>query len=176
MPCKKDFRRVDKATGRAMRGSQRQIQILVNDRQKEFRERLLAVLSPPAPVEAMLRWVSPLAEDGFNEYQDAEFLQKLELSQHCATLKKFWPEGGPCWDALAIVEGPNTHGAVLIEAKSHISEMKSAWKAKAAASRALIEEALDLTAENLGVRRNPLWTEDYYQIANRYAHYTSCAR
>ena len=169
MPCKKDLRRVDEATGRAMRGSQWQIQTLVNSRQEEFSKEILRLLSLPPLVEAKLRWVSPLAEDGFKEYQDREFLEKLELNQHSARLKEFWPTGGPCWDALAIVEGMNPHGAVLIEAKSHISEMDSACKARGA-SRERIENSLALTARSLQVEMNSSWTDNYYQSANRYAH------
>ena len=74
MPCKKDLRCVDAATGRAKRGgSQWQIQTWVNDHQKEFNKRLIPLLFPRPTVETNLRWVSPLADDKFKEYQDAWF-------------------------------------------------------------------------------------------------------
>jgi|SRR5208282_4037431 len=168
MPCKKNLRRVDN-TGRAKAGSQRQIQIQVNSRQEEFGNEILRLLSLPPLVEANLRWVSPLVEDGFNEYQDGEFLGKLKLGQHLDKLKGFWPKGGPCWDALAIIEGITPHGVVLVEAKSHVSEMTNACNA-GSVSRERIRNSLALTACSLDVEMNSSWTENYYQIANRYAH------
>ena len=120
-------------------------------------------------VEAKVQWVSPPAEDSFNEYQDAEFLEKLELNQHSPKLKDFWPPGGPCWDALGIVRGINPQGAVLIEAKSHISEMQSTCRARGT-SRQKTEKSLALTARSLGVEVSSSWTDSYYQLANRYAH------
>jgi hypothetical protein len=141
----------------------------VNFYQEAFSKRVLSLLSPPPPAEARLRWVSPLAEERFNEYQDAEFLEKLGLGDNSARLKAFWPTGGPCWDGLAIVEGINPHGVVLIEAKSHISEMNSACKA-GKDSRERIEKSLAETALSLHMKMNSSWTNNYYQIANRYAH------
>jgi hypothetical protein len=170
MPCNQDFRRAGAATGRARRGSQRQIQTQVNFRRKDFSERVLSVLSPSAPAQATLRWVSPLDEERFSEYRDAEFLEKLDLGNASAELlKRFWPSRGPCWDALAVVEGMNPHGVVLVEAKSHVSEMDSACKA-GSDSRKTIEASLVETAHSLQVKVNPSWTEKYYQVANRYAH------
>jgi hypothetical protein len=110
-----------------------------------------------------------LAGDKFNEYQDAEFLERLNLSQHSERLKQFWPKGGPCWDALGVVEGVDPHGFVLVEAKSRVSEMESACKAEGR-SRKMIDEALAETASGLGARENSCWTGHYYQAANRYAH------
>jgi hypothetical protein len=63
----------------------------------------------------------------------------------------------------------NPHGAVLIEAKSHFSEMDSACRARGA-SRQIIEKSLAETARGLQVEVNSSWTDNYYQIANRYAH------
>jgi len=169
MPCKQDPRRVDAATGRAKRGSQCQIQTQVNFCEEAFSKRVLSLLSPLPPAEARLRWVSPLAKERFNEYQDAEFLEKLELGDNSARLKEFWPTGGPCWDALAIVDCINPHGVVLVEAKSHISEMNSECKA-GKDSRERIEKSLAETALSLQVKMTSSWTDTYYQIANRYAH------
>jgi hypothetical protein len=169
MPCKQNSRRIDGATGRAKRGSQWQIQTQVNFHREEFSKRVISVLSPPPSSGARLRWVSPLAEERFDEYQDEEFLDKLGLRANSAGLKEFWPSGGPCWDALAIVAGMNPQGVVMVEAKSHILEMGSACRA-GKGSRERIEKSLAETALNLNVRMNSLWTDKYYQIANRYAH------
>lgn len=170
MPCPKDYNRVEK-NGRARAGSQKLIQTYVNYRREELDTKVLDILSLPSAIKAGLRWVSPLAEDNFNEYQDAEFLDKLQLSQHANNLGRFWPKKrGPCWDALAIVEGINLHGALLVEAKSHVSEMVSSWKAKSPESRDTIQKALEHTAMSLGISPNPSWVEKYYQSANRLAH------
>ena len=169
MPCKKGPSRIDETTGQARRDTQWQIQTLVNLRQEEFSEEILSLLSLPPLVEAELRWVSPLSEDHFNQYQDPEFLEKLRLNQHAARLKEFWPEGGPCWDALAIAEGMNPNEVVLIEAKSHLSEIDSACKEKGG-SRERVENSLALTARGMQVEMNSAWTDNYYQIAMRYAH------
>jgi len=169
VPCKQKPDRVD-ATGRARAGSQRQLQTYVNYRRDEFSQKVLASLASSLGPGAELNWVSPLEEDHFNEYRDGEFLEKLGLGSHEARLKQFWPLRGPCWDALAIVEGIDPHGVVLVEAKSHASEMDSACRA-GAESRQKIEKALAVTAEeSFGTESNSCWTGHYYQTANRYAH------
>ena len=81
MPCKQNPERVDD-NGRARAGSQRQLQTYVNDRQDEFSRRVLDSLDPSPGPDAELSWVSPLAEEKFNEYQDDEFLEKLNLAEH----------------------------------------------------------------------------------------------
>jgi hypothetical protein len=168
MPCKKDPRRLE-PSGMAKRGSQRQIQVWVNRRGEELKTRVLGHLDPRPGLGAKLRWVSPLADNSYDEFQDAEFLDKLGLSEHAERLSQFWPKGGPCWDALAIVEEVAPRGVVLVEAKSHISEMDSACKAEGR-SRKMIDDSLRRTAESLGVQLSSCWTGHYYQAANRYAH------
>lgn len=167
MPCKKDPKRTDANTGMAKRGSQRQLQIQVNSRREEFDRSILALGS--LPVGSKLRWVSPLAEDDFNEYADEEFLLRLDLGQFVGKLKQFWPKGGPCWDGLAALEGSSPRGVVLVEAKSHISEMAGKCRASEKPLRQ-INQALTETAQDLEVQLTPCWTDGYYQAANRYAH------
>jgi hypothetical protein len=169
MPCEQKPERVD-TSGRARAGSQRQLQTYVNCGGDRFSPDVLASLKPSPGPRATLRWVSPLCEDKFNEYRDEEFLAKLELPEHSRALSQFWPKGGPCWDALAIVGGVNPHGVVLVEAKSHVSELASNCGAKDPASRAKIKKALDRTKQRLGVDPNKDWMNGYYQSANRYAH------
>lgn len=161
--------RVD-ATGRAFAGSQKQLQTCVNEREREFSKKVLGALNPPPVSGADLRWVSPLAGDGFKEYQDAEFLARLDLGAHADALREFWPKGGPCWDALALVTGCVPQGVVLVEAKSHISEMESDCTAKDPASKARIEASLAATKRRLGVDSGVDWMKGHYQAANRYAH------
>lgn len=161
--------RVDEATGRVARGSRRQIQTWVNFHRAELSNRVLAVLSPPLSPEVHLRWVSPLVEEKYKEYQDADFLEILGLGSHLDQLKDFWPKGGPHWDALAVIEGMDPRGVVLVESKSHISEMNSRCEATQG-SKDLIEKSLDETARALGANRTSYWTDHYYQAANRFAH------
>jgi hypothetical protein len=91
-------------------------------------------------------WVSPLASDKFLEYRDADFLSALELDDLAPKLAQFWPQKGPCWDALGRMQ-PQTGACpgtvILIEAKSHLPEMYgSGCQASSPRSLALIEESL----------------------------------
>jgi hypothetical protein len=161
--------RVD-AGGRACAGSQRQLQTYVNCRQDEFSQKVLSSLVPSPGRGARLQWVSPMAEEGFLEYQDTEFLDKLGLGDHLTSLREFWPNGGPCWDALARVTGCSPEGVVLVEAKSHVSELQSSCAAESPVSRAKIEASLACTKRRLGVDAKKDWMNGCYQAANRYAH------
>lgn len=169
MPCAQKPDCVDPSTGRARAGSQRQLQTYVNGRRDAFSQKVLASLVPSPGPSATLRWVSPLEQDHFNEYRDAEFLEKLELGNQLTALKEFWPDRGPCWDALAQVTG-SPEGVVLVEAKSHVSELEGSCQAKSPASRARIQASLACTKRRLGVDPNKEWMSGHYQSANRYAH------
>lgn len=164
--------RVDKL-GRAYAGSQLQIQIYVNRRAGELTRRILDCLPSLASLKAPVRWVSPLEEQRFIEYQDRASLQALGLEHLAGPLSRFWPRGGPIWDALAIVEigGDLRHrGAVLVEAKSHPSEIYGGGCRASPKSRRKIEAALEQTKRWLGVPRDVDWTGPLYQSANRLAH------
>ena len=66
--------------------------------------------------------VSPLESDGFSEYRDQEFMDRLEVRTASRALSDFWPPGGPRWDALAITGGGRR---LLVEAKANIREFNS---------------------------------------------------
>jgi hypothetical protein len=161
-------RRVD-SFGRAFAGSQRHIQTYVNLRPLELASEVLEALSPTPPPRSRIRWVSPLAMKRFVEYRDDKFLCVLGLGQYSSDLREFWPEGGPSWDALAVIETGSRPGCVVVEAKSHISELESQCEAKNPGSREKITRALDETKAWLGVARSLDWTKPYYQSANRLA-------
>lgn len=160
--------------GRAFAGSQRQIQTWVNLRPVELSNKTLEVLSlsPSPPPESKLRWVSPLASDRFAEYRDEEFLCVLGLKDLSNELREFWPKGGPSWDALGVLNSPSGQGFVLVEAKSHSTELQSECKAKDPESLKKIQESLTKTQAWLGVSDlEPRgWMKPFYQAANRLAH------
>ena len=165
-------RRVD-SLGRAYAGSQLHIQLWVNRRSMELTQAVLAALPSLAPLDPKVRWVSPLEGAGFAEYQDRDFLRAVGLEPCAPELSRFWPRGGPVWDALATVETPRTpdcRGVVLVEAKSHVSEIYSGGCKASARSRKRIDEALELTKRWLGASSDSDWTGAPYQSANRLAH------
>jgi len=165
MPCPKDYSRVD-ITGRAYAGSQRQIQTYVNERAGVLNTEVAQSLSKYQVDLREMRWTSPLSNDSYSEYRDAEFLERVGLSMYASQLIGFWPSGGPCWDALARTED----GCILIEAKSHVDEIRSSGcKASSTQSRKKIMAALAATKTWLGVPEDFDWAGPLYQSANRYA-------
>lgn len=169
----KDKSRVDEL-GRAVAGSQLQIQICVNRRQKELYRALLNALPSLASLSPRIHWVSPLESEKFVERKDAEFLRAVGLLHLAPKLKEFWPSRGPNWDALAAVEvekSPGGRGVLLIEAKSHPSEIYGGGcQASSPKSLRMIEAALQQTKRWLGVPADVDWTGPLYQSANRLAH------
>jgi hypothetical protein len=159
--------------GRAYAGSQLQLQIYVNRRPEELTQAVLDALFL-ASLDVRLHWVSPLESEKFAEYQDATFLRVLGLSGLAAELGKFWPSGGPVWDALAVVAlggHLNRYGALLVEAKSCPNEIRGkGCKAKSKRSLDLIHDALGKTKAWLGIPKQADWTGELYQSANRLAH------
>ena len=160
----KDSSRTD-STGRAHAGSQKQIQIYVNERATMLNSAVAQSLSRYGFDEKVIRWVSPLAAEMYSEYQDSEFLERVGLGVLAPRLQEFWPRGGPCWDALAQIEG----GCLIIEAKSHVPEIYGGGCGASPASKQKIQAALDATKAWLGVSSDVDWTGRLYQSANRYA-------
>jgi hypothetical protein len=151
--------------GLAFSGSQRQIQSYVNEQPLVLNQ----AISDAFKTSFSLRWVSPLSSDGYREYSDSAFLGALGLPQHCEELSRFWPTGGPHWDALASVE--KSGGVLLVEAKSHVPEIfGNGCGAEAAVSIQKIDQAIVATKEWLHVGQQPDWKGPLYQSANRLAH------
>ncbi len=164
MPCPKNFSRIN-STGRAKAGSQRQVQTYVNERTHALNSGVAQSLSRYDLDENEIHWVSPLAADTYSEYQDSEFLERVGLGLLAPELRKFWPRRGPCWDALARIEG----GCLLIEAKSHVPEIYGGGCGASPRSKQKIQAAFDATKAWLGVSPDVDWTGRLYQSANRYA-------
>jgi hypothetical protein len=153
-------------TGRAFAGSQRQIQLYVNEQPSVLNQ----AISDAFKTSLSLRWVSPLGSDGYREYWDSAFLKALGLPQHCKELGHFWPSGGPHWDALACVED-RTGGILLVESKSYVPEIfGNGCGAEAASSVKKIEQAIAATKGWLHVSQQADWKGPLYQSANRIAH------
>jgi len=159
--------------GRADHGSQRQIQNYVNWWREELSQRVLDALLMTS-LNAHLRWVSPLESEDFAEYRDGAFLDALGRGHLECQLSRFWPAGGPCWDALAVAElGKDTgrSGVLLVEAKSYPDEIYGpGCGARSRRSLRMIDAALDETKRWLGVAEGVDWMGSLYQSANRLAH------
>jgi hypothetical protein len=165
MPTLKDSPRIDSA-GRANAGSQKQIQMYVNERPQALGAAVGESLLWYGLEVKDIQWVSPLAEESYLQYRDSEFLQRVGLGSLAPELRDYWPHGGPCWDALARIEG----GCILIEAKSHVAEIYGGGcKVSSSESMGKIQEALEETKSWLGVSSNVDWMGRLYQSANRYA-------
>jgi hypothetical protein len=155
-------------THRTARGSKLQIRLLVN----EYPERLAVMLRREVSgwEPAAFDWRSPLSAEGYREYWDRDFLAALGLERYeSALVGGFWPRHGPEWDALARVSLPNSDAVLLIEAKSHRSEMVNCCRA-GKESEAVIDAAFERTRQWVRPPRCRDWKQPFYQFANRLAH------
>lgn len=157
----------------AVKGSKKYTQLYINEH-RQMLNCLIFSASPGLTRKAVGEpvWVSPLKAEQFNEYYDGPFLDALGLGKHKAALKEFWPDRGPHWDALAKVETDAGPGAILVEAKAHLSESKRDDESKAGdESATLINESLLRARKFYGVPDSaPSWFSTYYQVCNRLAH------
>jgi hypothetical protein len=165
MTGKKRQARVD-SNGQAYAGSQRQIQVYVNQSPQKLSAKIAEAFSTFQVRADDIEWVSPLKAKRYAEYRDADFLRVVGLSQHDSQLAMFWPRRGPCWDALARYRG----GCILVEAKSHVAEIYGGGCAASEKSLAAIRVSLAATKEWLGVPQDVDWLGSLYQSANRYAY------
>jgi hypothetical protein len=159
--------------GRAEKGSRLQMQRAVEENRRALDEAIVGAFEDLAG--ARLDWRSPLAEDGYREYRDAEFLARIGHSELARALTAFWPRRGPFWDGLAVVSRPERpDGVLLVEAKAHPDEIErgSGSAATAPDSTATIMSALAWLAADLGVLDADLeqWMRGPgYQHVNRVA-------
>lgn len=148
----------------AAKGSQHWLQFAVNERPETIGTTLRSALSLPPDTD--IDWRSPRADDAYGEYRDGAFLVKVGLERLEASLKEFWPAGGPRWDGLACTSRGDV---LLLEAKSHVAEMLSVCKASDK-SRPQIEESLARAKAAFKASPESDWTRPLYQYANRLAH------
>jgi hypothetical protein len=119
-----------------------------------------------------IKWKSPLVDEGYAEYRDQDFINRLGLPPLRRALATFWPLRGACWDGLAVTKDGQP---LLFEAKANIPELASTpTQASAKESLALIHESLTVVQAAVNVeakrRRPELWASAFYQYANRIAH------
>lgn len=149
----------------ARAGSQRWLQIAVNRRP----QLLLSALRRSGAVgpRTSVTWQSPLEVDGFREYRDQAALVKVSLGPLKKPLNAFWPPRGPVWDAIGITSEGRS---LFVEAKAHIPEAASPATRASAVSRALIERSLTEARQFYAPRARAIWSNLFYQYANRLAH------
>jgi hypothetical protein len=149
----------------AKKGSQKWLQILVNNR-PDVLARELAPALRLAPGD-QIRWLSPLESDAYSEYSDDAFLDRLNINLPKTSLEMFWPKRGPVWDGL----GHTSRGdLILLEAKAHIAEMVSPPTAAGRTSLPKIRRSLNETKSFLGSKSLHDWASTFYQYTNRLAH------
>jgi len=147
------------------KGSQKWIQKIVNEEPEILNLQIRKSLS--LSNNETIEWLSPLKSDGYAEYRDGDFLERLDVKLEKVSLSEFWPRGGPQWDAL----GKSSSGKLfLVEAKSHISELFSTLRAKDKDSMERIQKSLAETKRYLGSKTEFDWSKCFYQYANRLAH------
>ena len=151
--------------GHGAKGSQKWIQKLVNEK-SDLLNSLIKIQLNLSDTDT-ITWLSPLAEDGYSEYQDQAFLDLLNITLSKISLSDFWPLKGPVWDGL----GKSKTGRVfLVEAKSHISEVLSPGTGAGVKSLKKIKKSLDETKSFLHSTSEHDWTSTFYQYTNRLAH------
>jgi hypothetical protein len=145
------------------RGSLKWIQHFVNQHPAALDKEILRQLDGAGKIT----WVSPLADDEFAEYRDADFLRQVGLERLARPLAEFWPRRGPQWDALARTDHDDV---LLIEAKAHVPELHSPPSGAGAASLEKIQKAFSEAAKAYAVSGEKPWHKEFYQLANRLAH------
>ena len=146
------------------KGSKKWVQKLINQKSRILNSGIKKELD--LPEDEQICWLSPLKGDGYREYCDQDFIDKLGIRLERFPLESFWPRGGPQWDAL----GKSQHGNLfLVEAKSHIDELISTMRAKGSSARKILE-SLEATKSYLNSSAEVDWTLRFYQYTNRLAH------
>jgi len=146
-------------------GSLRDIQLLVNG----FPELFASNIKEQIVIKSeRIDWVSPLKDDGYAEYRDSGFIEKLGIQKHLKILlSDFWPKRGPQWDALGRGED---NEVFLVEAKANIEEIVSPETKATGKALDLIIKSLDASQKYLKVNNKADWSSTFYQYTNRLAH------
>jgi hypothetical protein len=144
-------------------GSLKNLQVAVNVKNQFLDDEISKIVGRKMTID----WKSPLKKDDYAEFRDEKFLLSLGLDKLKYSLKNFWPNNGPQWDALGICGDE----VILIEAKANIPEMVSPGTgAKSPQSISKIRNSIDEVKGYLNISNNIDWTGTFYQYVNRIAH------
>lgn len=135
--------------------------------QKLLQKLLMQKSFVPSILDQPIRWVSPVEEDDFAEYNDADFLNRLGVAPEHVSLQDFWPRMGPHWDALGVASDGTV---ILVEAKAYIEEMDTNPSKASAASLEKIQKSLADTCKFMAAKPKGDWARTFYQMTNRLAH------
>lgn len=147
------------------RGSLKCIQDLINCNPSCINTLIFDVFEELANDEII--WVSPLQNDNYSEYRDHSFIDIVGLIPKEIQLERFWPKGGPQWDALAIT---STKKVILVEAKANVREIRTTGTKAKELSKKLIGKSLTELKDFLEINNDVDWSSTYYQYTNRIAH------
>jgi hypothetical protein len=145
-------------------GSQRCLQILVNDAPELLERELSRVCGWSSP---SITWDSPLVGDSYKEYRLGPWLQRTGVQLPNRSLEDFWPSRGPVWDALARTAARDL---LLVEAKAHIPEMASPRCMAEGASELKIRNSIEEVRLAIAPHSEVDWIGTFYQYTNRLAH------
>lgn len=159
-------------SGEASAGSQLQMQRYVNDEGAQAILNAAITAHLPELQGSSIEWRSPLASEAYKEYWGTSFLGALDLQTHAEALKALWPNRGPQWDGLAVVNSETrSPGVVLVEAKSYPRELAEMPGDRSDEAQRLITKSFSTTRKALGASGDPAtWFGERYQLANRLAH------
>jgi hypothetical protein len=149
----------------ANKGSQRWLQVVIEERPELIDEQIRSALR--LPPEVAIEWLCPVRATGFGEYRDEAFLERLGIDLPQRQLRAFWPSRGPMWDGLARTSRGDI---ILVEAKAHIPEMVSPSSKATGESEKQIAAALEQTRKALAPKSKVSWSGIFYQYTNRLAH------
>lgn len=148
--------------GPASKGSKLMMQMAASPLQKHIIDKKIG--------EELL-WLSPIAQNDYEEYQlsEDEVINFLGLNTGKADFK-FWPSRQPQWDGIAV--GKDTATLYLIEAKSHLKETITDCSATSDDSKKLISNTIKEIADQVYKVSDENIIEDHwmrnnYQLANR---------
>ncbi|OJF76065.1 MAG: hypothetical protein BKP49_09650 [Treponema sp. CETP13] len=111
--------------------------------------------------EGEIKWLSPLSNENYREYQLNEISNKYPEEMGLESFDwGFWPfPRQPQWDAIGI----NSESTLfLVEAKAHTSEIEGPGTQAGEKSKGKIKEEIEAVMGN-----DPIWMNKYYQTANR---------
>ncbi len=150
---------------RGNKGSLKWIQQIINEAPRFLNDPINSFLGNDNTKQ--IEWLSPLEDDDYAEYRDQAFLDHLGINLIHTKLSDFWPTKGPQWDALGKI---GDEAFFLIEAKAHVTELKSSLAATSPTSISLINRSLAKTKSYLNLKTDLNLTKGFYQYSNRLAH------